>query len=193
MTKVSHRKLFPFYYWDRLTQKLCSDFFNLNGQEPQDTLFFLFSTLKLALPALNTFQCFSIEEATHNFSSDRGNLTLEWCLLNKMSHLFRVILKPDKRKQDQSKLSDFLSPPSRLSHHQQGSTQYLYIAPFKWISKDFPLCLQAIQKKKKKKRKRGLRLVERSMVGHQLRRPFSSGVKWLLVEPRDSNESQKNT
>lgn len=70
--------------------------------------------------------------------------------MNKMSHLFRVILKPDKCKQDQSKLSDFLSPPSRLSHHQQGSTQYLYIAPVKWVSKDFPLCLQAIQKKRGK-------------------------------------------
>lgn len=68
-----------------------------------------------------------------------------------MSHLFRVISKPDKRKVDQSTLSDFLSLPSCLSHHQQGSTQYLYIAPVKWFSKDFPLCLQAIQKKKKKK------------------------------------------
>ena len=71
-----------------------------------------------------------------------------------MSHLFRVISKPDKRKVDQSTLSDFLSLPSCLSHQQHGIKQYFYIAPVKLFYKHVPSCGTPNQKKKKKEEKR---------------------------------------
>lgn len=93
-------------------------------------------------------------------------------------------------RQDLSTLFDFLSPYSLilLPKKYTGFVHHLV----KLDSRDSLLCVCANQSRSEKV-KRGLSLVERSpfIYKHQLLSPFSFGVKWLLAEPRDTNESQK--
>lgn len=111
-----------------------------------------------------------------------------------MSHSFRIILL-SLTSADTINLQ-CLTQCHHIHVHStvtRGSKQDLFTALITCFLKTSPVFVSSRIGVIQKKRKGGLNLVERSLVicKHQLLRPFSFGVKWLLVEPRDTNKSQK--